>query len=132
MLSFDICRKLAEAGFEQYESTARIWWRDGKPHGEPYAFEPESGLWAEYWDHFEEADCFECAQPNSDELIAAIQARFNVYPWLTTVPNQPCEAGAINEDEFDLVVAHGSTFITGNSPAEALAALYLALAEVTP
>lgn len=138
MLSYDICRKLKETGYPQ--NTDRHWYA---PEGKEPAFRDVSCdrsfvTIARYFqgEAREKGIAGIVACPNSDEIIAAIQAR---WPDVDIELEYRHLRGTLCPDHLWSVWAgdglgetHRVENATGNTPADALAALYLALAEVTP
>jgi hypothetical protein len=119
-LSYETCCKLRDAGLEQRGSLAV--WSESMTAPEHIARSTFA-----MWQGNPRPTCVAC--PNSDDLLAALQARWpDHYVTLQAGKfNRPC-ASAFHEDDPAKEIAE-----EGDTPAAALAALYIELAkEPTP
>lgn len=114
MLSFETCVALKAAGFPQDEQCCRFWTYGD---GEPTRFTASGSHARKEW--FSVAE-----RPNSDELIAAICER-----WPDKTPSVGCCRKHVGDYRWIAIASPGGTLYTGDTPVEALAALYLALAK---
>lgn len=122
MLSYETCCKLKDAGFPQ-KNTVRVHWY--QPSSDRWYLDLRNRAMMMSVEPFTSPEMLAC--PNGDELLAALQAKYPDASFRLGVHPKGTDARAeVSRGPFDNPVWLADA--TEDTPAEALAQLWLALA----